>query len=244
MLRNPSLIVNLLANSLPAQSSYFLQMLLTSTFLTMGMQLLRIIPLGAAFLRRFVGPNLTKKERRRAYMGINPLEEPPEFQMSQTEAQLLLYVMVFFVYAPIAPITSFFLLFCFALLESGYRYQFIHNYPIAFETGGRLWMVLMRLTLASMLIAQVTLAGLMILKKSIYGTPFIAPLIIITILFTLYVNAEVSRVTQNLPTRDCVVVDTRNDDLDFEFVRNAYLQPALQNVLVEPEFDESEEEDD
>ena len=65
-------------------------MLLTSTFLTMGMQLLRIIPLGAAFLRRFVGPNLTKKERRRAYMGINPLEEVSVLHLNQIAMQLSL----------------------------------------------------------------------------------------------------------------------------------------------------------
>lgn len=92
----------------------------------------------------------------------------------------------------------------------------------------------MQFTMASMVIAQFTLVGLMALKQSLYGTPFLAPLIAFTVLFIIHVNAEVARVTHYLPTRDCVVIDTRNEGLDFEFVTNVYLQPALHPKEREP----------
>lgn len=87
IMQEPSQIIDLLANSLPAQSSYFMQILLASTFLLQSMELLRVHPLSMALLRRFVGPNLTKRERRRTWYGINSLEDPPLFWHAETFAQ-------------------------------------------------------------------------------------------------------------------------------------------------------------
>jgi hypothetical protein len=190
MIENPESIIDLLANSLPAQSSYFIQILLATTFLMQSLEFLRVYQLGMAFLRRYVGPNLTKKEREDTWAGINSLEDPPEFWHAETFAQLILYFTVFFVYAPIAPVTTFFLYLCFIILESGYRYQFIHNYPRPFDTGGKLWLVFIQFTLACMLISQLTLIGLLILKKSVFAGPAMGPLMAVTILFVIFINRK------------------------------------------------------
>ena len=140
ILDNPENIIDLLANSLPAQSSYFIQIIFAATFLLQAIELLRVYPLACALIRRFVGPNATTKERRKQWMYIYTLEDPPEFWHAETFAQIqILYVMVLLVYAVIAPFTACALLLCFLLLEGGYRFQFIHNYPKAFDTGGKLW---------------------------------------------------------------------------------------------------------
>jgi hypothetical protein len=239
MIENPESIIDLLANSLPAQSSYFTQILLASTFLMQSLEFLRVYPLGMAFLRQHIGPNLTKKERRRTWGGINSLEDPPEFWHAETFAELILYFMVFFVYAVIAPITTFFLYFCFVLMESGYRYQFIHNYPRSFDTGGKLWLVFIQFTLACLLISQLTLIGLLVLKKSKYAGPAVAPLMGVTILFIVFINRKHTLLTKYLPTRDCILVDRDNnangvdDDL---FRRDKYLHPALRAARADPEY--------
>lgn len=239
MIENPESIITLFANSLPAQSSYFTQILLATTFLMQSLEFLRVYPLGMAFLRHFVGPNLTEKERSKTWGWFNSLEDPPDFWHAEAFAQIILYFMVFFVYAVIAPVTTFFLYFCFILLESGFRYQYIHNYPRAFDTGGKLWLSFIQFILACMLISQLTLIGLLILKKSVFAGPALGPLIAITILFTMFINSKHTLVTRHLPTRDCILIDRKNaeDGIDDDFARGMYLQAALRAVHIKPDYE-------
>jgi hypothetical protein len=242
ILENPASIVNELATALPAQSSYFMQILLTSTFLLQSTELLRVYPLFLAFLRRFLGPNLTPKERRRSWGPLRSLEDPPDFWHAETFAQIILYFVVLFVYATVAPVTGFFLLFCFVLMECGYRYCYIHNYPPSFETGGRLWRCFFYFTLASMVIGQLTLMGLLLLKQGYYAVPALGPLLAVTLLFCILLNHENKRVMSHLPTRDCVVLDDRflQEGYSLDFLAGTYLQPALKADLVEPDYNVDE----
>lgn len=160
---------------------------------------------------------------------------------------IILYVMVFFVYAAIAPTTSFFLYFCFILLESGYRYQYFHNYPRAFDTGGKLWLTFIQFTFACMIISQLTLIGLLVLKQSAFAGPAMGPLLAITILFIIFINGEHIVVTRNLPTRDCLLLDQKNTEAGLDddyFGRGKYLQPALNAEAIEPNFEDSDEADE
>jgi calcium permeable stress-gated cation channel len=243
ILDQPGDVITLLANSLPNQSSYFIQIILAQTFFTQSLELLRVYPLFVAFLRRYIGPRLTEKERGRPFGLLRPLSCPPEFWHAETFAQLILLYMVSFVYSPIAPITSVFLCFCFLLLESGYRYQLIHNFPKAHDTGGQLWKFFIKFTLASMVVAQLTLIGLLSLKQSHYAGPAMGPLLAMTLLFILFLNDQHAKVSEYLPTRDCILRDSENafdGAADMDFVRNAYLQPSLRNEPMEPEYEEEE----
>jgi len=56
----------------------------------------------------------------------------------------------------------------------------------------------------------------------------------------MFVNQKHSIVPRFLPSRDCVVIDLQNEDngiMDFSFVENKYVQPALQDKRVVPEYD-------
>ena len=194
-----------------------------------------------AFLRRYIGPNLTEKERRRTWGYLNSLEDPPDFWHGETFAQIVLYFVVFFVYCTgIAPVTSFFLYFCFILLESGYRYQYIHNYPRGFDSGGTLWRSFLYFCFGSLIIGELTVMGLLSLKAAYYAVPAMSPLIAATVLFIFFINGVHSRVSLYLPTRDCMVLDDRfkQEGRDLDFVVNAYLQPALRDDVVEPDYDD------
>jgi hypothetical protein len=143
--------------------------------------------------------------------------------------------------------SSIFLCFCFLLLESGYRYQLIHNFPKAHDTGGRLWKFFIKFTLASMVVAQLTLIGVLALKQSHYAGPAIGPLLAMTLLFILFLTDQHDRVSEFLPTRDCILRDSENAfdgaSSNMGFVRNAYLQPSLRNDPIQPEYEEEEEEE-
>lgn len=122
IIENPDEIMNILANSLPAQSSYFIQICFVFTFLLQGFDLLRVQELTLAFFRHYVfGPRLTAKERSNTWRCFRSLEDPRPFWHPEVFSQIMLFFVVFFVYSVIAPITSVFLGGCFLICESGYR---------------------------------------------------------------------------------------------------------------------------
>eukprot|EP00540_Astrosyne_radiata_P005934 CAMPEP_0116860074 /NCGR_PEP_ID=MMETSP0418-20121206/22203_1 /TAXON_ID=1158023 /ORGANISM="Astrosyne radiata, Strain 13vi08-1A" /LENGTH=82 /DNA_ID=CAMNT_0004494421 /DNA_START=10 /DNA_END=255 /DNA_ORIENTATION=+ len=76
ILENPeSAVVDLLARSLPGQSTYFMQILLVQTFLGQALELLGVVRLAIAFVRSRCGPNLTEEERNSIWMGLRPISE-------------------------------------------------------------------------------------------------------------------------------------------------------------------------
>jgi len=81
-----------------------------------------------------------------------------------------------------------------------------------------------------MVIAQLTLIGLLALKQNPYSAPALGPLLALTIMFILYINSEHSLVAGYLPTRECVERDDENSaegPMDMSFAKGAYLQPSL-----------------
>lgn len=191
--------------------------------------MLRVQPLGLAFARKFVGPNLTEKERKKRWKFLTPLEDPNEFEHANQLGTVILYFMVLLVYAPLAPVSCFFIYMMFFIMESGYRYQFTHNYPPTPDSGGKHWLGFVHVVQYCLLVAQFTLLGFLLLKKSFYAVPFMSPLLAITVLFSIYFNSRVF-VTQNLPTSECVRVDQENRLKDHNFAKGVYQQPFIKEA--------------
>mmetsp|Transcript_15208 Transcript_15208/g.28430 ORF Transcript_15208/g.28430 Transcript_15208/m.28430 type:complete len:1275 (+) Transcript_15208:241-4065(+) len=241
MVDNPEKIIELLAITLPTQSSYFIQYLFVFTFLINGLELLRVVPLSYALARRFIGPNLTEKERSRSWKFLYSLADPPSFWHAETFSQIVLFYVVFFVYATMSPITCVFLLACFVILESGYRYNFIHNYPTSPDSGGRIWAGFVIVIYASIFIGELTLIGLLILNEAFYSVPALLPLLIVTILFIINVHPKRMHVAGNLPAIKCIELDKQMEEgaepSNYDFLRNQYLQPALKEPILFPDED-------
>lgn len=117
------------------------------------------------------------------------------------------------------------------LLISGYRHQLVYIYPSTPDSGGRLWLGFVGISQSCMLVAEFTLLGVLSLKRATLAAPFMFPLIIVTILFNFYIRQQHFFVTGRLPSRNCLKQDIRNqsEEMNFDFVRGKYLQPALQS---------------
>jgi calcium permeable stress-gated cation channel len=238
MLKDSSLIIDLLAQSLPRQSTFFIQILVVDTCISMGVELLRVVPLVMALIRRFVGPRLTQKERKTTWMGIRPLNDPSTFSHAEVLASTVLYYTVFFVYATLAPITTWFMLLCFSFMTVGYRHQFVYIYPTFPDSGGKLWVAFFKLLPSLMIMAQVTLVGVLALSKSAVASAMMIPLLIITILFTVYINQQHFAMTEHLPAKDALMADLRytaEREMDYDFLKDKYIQPELREREVWPE---------
>ena len=83
-----------------------------------------------------------------------------------------------------------------------------------------------------MLIAEITILGLLSLKKSAIASALMLPLLIITILFGTYIRQEHFHTPNRLPSRECLKKDLNNQaggEMEFSFLQKKYLQPALQS---------------
>lgn len=234
---DPLSSIDLLANSLPGQSTFYIQILLVDTFLGIALELLRVVPLVIALVRKIFGPTLTEKERTTTWFGLRPLNEPDDFGHAELLSGSVLYFMVFFVYASTAPVTTFFLGFCFMLMGASYRHQMIYIYPTRPDSGGRLWAKFISLVPTMMMIAEVTLLGLLGLKKSIIGTTLMFPLLVVTFLFNMYIRQKHFDMTEHLPSQDAILQDRRNEKngMSHEFLKGLYVQPELREKEVLPE---------
>ena len=147
-------IIDLLANSLPAQSTYFHQIALVTTTMNTVFELPRLVAIITSFIRSKVGPNLTEKERNRIFMGLRPMSDPTPFLHPKFTSQLVLYYMIMMVYTVIAPITPVITGGVFLFIWSMYKHQFVHNYPVGTDSGGKLYANFIQVILTCMLIAE------------------------------------------------------------------------------------------
>jgi hypothetical protein len=236
MINDYTLIIDLLATSLPAQATYFIQIIFVTTVFSCGMEILRVIPVIKAALRKCIGPRLTKRERQKAFMGLQPLGDPLDFEFADFSSNMVLYFVVLLVYSVISPITNFVVAFCFVYMGSIFRHQFIYIYPARSDSGGKMWINFIRVLVSCMFIGEVTIMGLLGLKKAASAVPLMVPLIVTTILFSTYINQQHFRVTENLPSRECIKHDLRNGPLfNMNLLKNAYLQPEMQVKEAFPE---------
>jgi hypothetical protein len=122
-----SKLIDLLATSLPSQSTFFIQVVLVKLFTGLPWELLGTFRIATARIRDRFGPSLSEKERQSPWLLWRPLGDPDPFltYLAPIAAWTVFYFMIFFVYSTIAPLTTFFMGFCFLFLRSGYRHQFI-----------------------------------------------------------------------------------------------------------------------
>ncbi|KAL3903078.1 MAG: hypothetical protein SGILL_010583, partial [Bacillariaceae sp.] len=148
-----------------------------------------------------------------------------------------LIFMVLFVYGCMSPITCYFTLLIFVLLAMGYRNQFVYIYPIANDSGGRLYENFIKVCITCMIIAEIVLIAVLALKGAPIAVGLLVPLIVITILFSMYLNKQHYHVTRFLPMEDCGEQDQANaqNGTSLDFLQEAYLQPAMKTKTVLPD---------
>lgn len=145
---------------------------------------------------------------------------------------IVLYFVVFFVYAVIAPITCVFMFICFLLIGAAYRHQFVYIYPTKPDSGGALFVQFMKLVPSCILIGEITIAGFLGLKKTPAASALMIPLLIITILFVIYLGQQHFLMTKFLSAQQCMDEDRKNNagrPMDLSGLKGKYVQPEMRN---------------
>jgi len=213
---------------------FYIQLILVQNLLAIGLELLRISPVVQNMVRKIaiklMGFNLTEKERSSTFMGIRSLSDPLEYYFGrELGAKTILLMMVLYVYSCMAPITSYFTLLVFLVVTVSFRNQFIYVYPIANDSGGKLWINFTKLSIISMIIAEIILLAVILLKEGYIAGILLVPLIIYSIIFDRYFRERHYLVTAFLPAGDSVEADMEHEHegITYEWLSDQYLQPAL-----------------
>jgi len=162
IINKPSDIVNLLANSLPQQSIFFINFILVSGLGRVPLKLFRLADLVKQYLLYALRAirRRTKKELREAL-------KPVRFDYANQVGYDLLIFTIVLTYSTMAPLVSIFGLLYFSLVYLVHRYNIIYaNWPL-WESGGSLSPHIFHQQMLGILIFQLTMTG--VFASSLFG---------------------------------------------------------------------------
>ena len=121
-------------------------------------------------------------------------------------------------------------------IPTKFRHQLIYIYSRRNDDGGALWSSAIMLLISCMIISEVTLIGIIFLKKAFIPGVALAPLIAGTFLFNSYIKQQHFRIIEYVPSTLCSKIDKENDgNLDLSFLNDQYLQPVMKDKFEFPE---------
>ena len=136
---NPQKAFELLGMAIPKQSAFFTNYILLKTFIGLGAELVRIVPLLQASARSIFCPFKTARDRRGVVCGCRSIDEPSFFLYHKILAQDMLVATVAIVFSIVAPLVLFPCATFFLLSRILWTYQLLFVYESVFETGGIFW---------------------------------------------------------------------------------------------------------
>jgi hypothetical protein len=137
IIETPESAFEMLGNSLPRMSSFFVSFVTIKTFVGLGVEISRIVNIMQSALLLALFPNSTLRAKRSTRLGMRAIDDPGWFMYHKVLAQDMLVVVVSVVFAVVAPIVLVpCALFCFTS-RIIWTHQFLYVYESAFETGGK-----------------------------------------------------------------------------------------------------------
>jgi len=262
IIENPEAAFEMLGNSLPRMSSFFITLVTMKTFLGLGVELVRALSIVQSILRYFIVPNGTLRMKKNVILGMRAIDDPGWFPFHKILAQDMLVVVISVVFAVVAPIVllpcAMFCLFSRII----WTHHHLYVYESVFESGGQFWPKIFRRFVFGLIIAQATITGQFILKEARHEAYATIALMFITYVFLRSTRARYDASSSTLPLEVATIMDITvaqerekkkqreggqgnkedkaDDDeyllSDFDPYEHAYCQPALRaNPVARPE---------
>ncbi|XP_020575065.1 CSC1-like protein ERD4 [Phalaenopsis equestris] len=214
--KEPKKIVNLLADSLPPNATFFVTYVALQFFVGFGLELSRLVPL--------IIFHLKKKYLCKTEAEVKEAWAPGDFGYATRVPGNMLIMIVVFCYSVISPIIIPFGVIYFGLGWLIARNQALNVYVPSYESYGRMWPHMHARILASLIIFQVLMLGYLGLKKFYYA-PGMIPLIILSFIFAYTCNKRFYPSFSNTPL-EMACKDTK-EILNLDSVYAAYIHPSL-----------------
>ena len=208
ILDNPAQVLNLLGDAVPSVAVYLVCLVCVKLFITLPVEMTRVVPLIRTMLSQRCFPTMTPRDRRSGIFG------PPELLFGHVYPQIVLVVVILFVYAPIAPVMCPFAFCFFAAANLVYRHQCLYVYVPRFESGGELWFAVIRRTLFGMALANATLTGQLLLKENFAAMGMSLPLIAVPFIVQYFCDVAYARPCANLTLERAIEIDHSSGSVD------------------------------
>jgi hypothetical protein len=231
--QSPTQIPRTIGVSIPMKATFFITYIMVDGWAGIASEILRLKPLVIFHLKNMF---LVKTERDR-----EKAMNPGSVDFPETIPSLQLYFLLGLVYAVVTPILLPFILVFFALAYLVYRHQIINVYNQQYESVAAFWPHVHSRIIASLLISQFLLMGLLSTKKAANSTPLLVILPILTLSFHKYCKHRFEPAFRKYPLEEAMAKDllerTTEPDLNLKsYLADAYLHPIFRSFEEEEEL--------
>ncbi|KAK0589137.1 hypothetical protein LWI29_010182 [Acer saccharum] len=222
--QSPTQIPRTIGVSIPMKATFFITYIMIDGWAGIASEILRLKPLVIFHLKNMF---IVKTERDKV-RAMNP----GSVDFPETLPSLQLYFLLGIVYAVVTPILLPFILVFFAFAYLVYRHQIINVYNQQYESAGAFWPHVHSRIIASLLISQLVLLGLLSTKKALNSTPLLIVLPILTLAFHKYCKHRFEPAFRKYPLEEAMAKDimerTTDPDLNLKaYLADAYLHPIF-----------------
>ncbi|KAL4271436.1 hypothetical protein GQ457_13G009320 [Hibiscus cannabinus] len=227
-----------LARAVPTQATFFTTYVLTSGWASLSAEVIQLFPFLCNWFNRFI---LRKHEEPCSGSALT-------FPHHTEIPRLLLFGLLGFTCAIMAPLILPPLLVYFFLAFLVYRNQILNVYVPKYDSGGLFWPIVHNTTIFSLVLTQVIALGVFGIKRSPVASGFTIPLILITLLFNEYCRQRFSPVFKRCPAQVLIEKDRQDENLGrseeiYKLLRTAYCQFPLLCPDLSPSQDPSTSQD-
>ncbi|XP_059275565.1 CSC1-like protein At1g32090 [Lycium ferocissimum] len=212
--------------SIPMKATFFITYIMVDGWAGIAGEILRLKPLVIFHLKNMF---LVKTER-----DVERAMYPGSVDFPETLPSLQLYFLLGIVYAVVTPILLPFILVFFAFAYLVYRHQVINVYNQRYESCAAFWPHVHGRIIASLVISQLLLMGLLSTKKAAKSTPFLVVLPLLTLTFHKYCKSRFEPAFRKYPVEEAMEKDsqdrTSESDANLKaYLADAYLHPIFRS---------------
>lgn len=200
VISNPSIIPTLFGESMPLVATEFLNYILINTFISLPLALLLIVPLLMGLYSRHAA--VTKRDLIKA-------KQPQLISYGTYMPMHLLIFIICMGYSVIQPLITLFGLLYFSMGYFIVRYNLLYTSAAKYDAGGLYFPMVFNRMMAALILAELTLIGLFGVKKSTGGAVVMVLPLLITIIYTYWINRNLRSQVDILSQQNAQLVDVR-----------------------------------
>ncbi|KAH9625432.1 hypothetical protein KSS87_023299 [Heliosperma pusillum] len=192
--------LQLASGAVPAAVKFFMAYVLTSGWTSLACELVQLFPLLCNIIYKFI--------LRKNY---GPYDGGLTFPYHTEIPRVLLFALLGFNFAVLAPLILPLLLVYYCLAYLVYRNQMLNVYITEYDSGGKYWPIVHTSTIFSLVLAQIMAIGLFALKDSTACVGFTIPLTILTLLFNEYCRRRFLPVFDDIAAEVLIDLDQQDE---------------------------------
>ncbi|PWA95876.1 calcium-dependent channel, 7TM region, putative phosphate [Artemisia annua] len=224
---SPTQIPRTIGVAIPMKATFFITYIMVDGWAGMAGEILRLKPLIMFHLKSML---LVKTDRDKT-KAMNP----KSIDFPEAIPSLQLYFLMGAVYAVVTPVLLPFILIFFAFAFFVYRHQVINVYNQRYESAAAFWPHVHTRIVASLMISQLLLMGLLSTKKAVNSTPLLIVLPVLTLTFHKYCKSRFEPAFRKYPLEEAVEKDAQDEGSEptvdiIPYMCEAYLHPVLRSI--------------